>query len=166
MTQNESDFRVGRKSFSLYDLPGYDRLRIKYWDDFKGRAKGVVFVVDSLLLLSNIRDVADFLYTVLSDPSINKYRVPVLVACNKQDEAKAKSSKVIQNQLEKELNNIRETRISALASTDSDDPASFIIGNPNRDFQYSDLKVPIEFVDCSAKVGEQVEPIWKWLNKI
>jgi len=172
MKQNEELLTTTKKPVRLCDLPGYDRLRVKFWDDYKNQAKGIIFVVDSLLFLSNIRDVADFLYNVLADPAISKRRVPILVACNKQDEAKAKSAKVIQNQLEKEINTIRETRRSALGSTDagSDNADAVVIGNPDRDFKYSDLKTPIEFVDCSS-VGRDdddsnLQGVWKWLNKV
>lgn len=172
MKANEAEFNVGKRTYHLVDLPGYDRLRIKYWDDHKKNAKGIVFVVDSLLFLSNIRDVADFLYTVLADPIVQKRRVPILVACNKQDEAKAKSAKVIQNQLEKELNNIRDTRGAALGSTDanSDDVSAKVIGNPDRDFRYSDLNTPIEFTDvyCVEKGDNDgdLENVWSWLKKL
>lgn len=41
---------------------------------------------------------------VLTDPEINNARIPILIACNKQDlSPKTKSAKVIQSMLEKEL---------------------------------------------------------------
>ena len=40
---------------------------------------------------------------ILTDAEIMKGRVPVLIACNKQDLAFTKSSNVIQSLLEKEL---------------------------------------------------------------
>ena len=44
-----------------------------------------------------------FLYTVLSDNTVSGRALPVLVACNKQDQTLAKGSKVIQSNLEKEM---------------------------------------------------------------
>lgn len=44
---------------------------------------------------------SSYLYTVLADPSVSS--VPVLIACNKQDETFAKGSAVVKTLLEKEL---------------------------------------------------------------
>ncbi|KAI1297313.1 Signal recognition particle receptor subunit beta [Halotydeus destructor] len=164
MKENDSEAEIGKKRVHIIDLPGFERLQEKYWSTFKGNAKGIIFVIDSLLFLSNIRDVADMLYTVLSDPVVTKRRIPVLIACNKQDEAKAKSSKVIQAQLEKEINNIRETRSAALSSTDGSEDGSLVLGNADRDFEYGDLKMPIHFVDCSCTDnGEQLDSVRRWI---
>lgn len=165
MQPNESDLLVGKRSLQLCDLPGHERLRSKLWSDYSGRARGVVFVVDSSQFLANIRDVADFLYTVLADSGVNKRKVPVLVACNKQDEPKAKSAKVIQSQLEKELNNIRATRSAALGSTDGSSE-NVLLGNPARDFRYSDLRVPIEFVDANSSDEKGLDEVLKWISKL
>lgn len=42
-----------------------------------------------------------YLYTILADSSVSS--VPVLIACNKQDETFAKGSSVVKPLLEKEL---------------------------------------------------------------
>jgi len=151
MKQNESSVLVAKKSLSLLDLPGYDRLRQKFFDDFKSRAKGIVFVIDSLQFMTNLRDVAEFLYAILADDVVRGRRIPVLVACNKQDEPKAKSAKVIQNQLEKEINAIRDTKSGALGSTGGGDAdGTIVLGRADKDFLFGDLKSPIDFADCSA----------------
>lgn len=154
MEPNELNIKLGNKTVSLVDLPGFDRLRNKYFDDYKSTARAIVFVLDSLSFVSNNRNVADFLYTVLSDPVIHNRRIPVLIACNKQDEAKAKSAKVLQKQLEKEVHAIRETRIAALESIDRENDVR-VIGNVSRDFQWSDLNSRIDFVDCSCQSGDE-----------
>ena len=169
MKQNNAEYPAKKRTLEIVDLPGHDRLRSKYWEDYKSNATGIVFVVDSQSFLSNVRDVADFLYTVLADPVVNKRRVPVLIACNKQDEAKAKSAKVIQNQLEKEINTIRATRLAALESTDGSSSDTVIIGNHERDFQYSDLRLSIEFVNCSASdddIGQGLKDVVSWVDKL
>lgn len=169
MSPNEGHVKVGKRFVHVIDCPGYDRLRMKEFDDHKSKCKGIIFLLDSLSFLSNNRDVADFLYTVLSDPVVSKRRLPILIACNKQDEAKSKSCKVIGKQLEREINTIRETRIAALDSIDSsNDQGKFILGNPSRDFTWTDLKNPIEFVDCSAKSDDDnsIESVGTWLRKV
>ncbi|RWS03506.1 signal recognition particle receptor subunit beta-like protein [Dinothrombium tinctorium] len=171
MKVNEAEIECNKKCVNLIDLPGYERLRHKFWDDFKNTARGVIFVIDSSLFMSNIRDVAEFLYDVIADPVIHKKRVPILIACNKQDEPKAKTAKVIQNQLEKEINAIRETKTSALSFTDEvNNSDRKIVGDLNKDFQFSDLKLKIEFGDCTAIDKGQREAdiscVWKWMSKV
>lgn len=111
------------KSLRVIDIPGHERLRGRFFDQYKKTAKGIVFVVDSVTVQKDIRDVAEYepyfswcsdyianhffhvvnsyLYTVLADPSVSS--VPVLIACNKQDETFAKGSSVVKPLLEKEL---------------------------------------------------------------
>jgi len=109
MKETESSLNVkNRKTAYLIDLPGFDRLRAKYWDDYKNRAKAVIFVIDSADFINNIRDVADLLYNYLVDDLVISKRIPFLMACNKQDETRAKSAKVIQKQLEREMYDLFE----------------------------------------------------------
>lgn len=44
-----------------------------------------------------------YLYTLLTEPDIQKAKVPVMIACNKQDVGFTKSATVIKSLLEKEL---------------------------------------------------------------
>lgn len=44
----------------VVDIPGHERVRQKYFDLYKGTARGIVFVVDSLTLSKDIRDVAEY----------------------------------------------------------------------------------------------------------
>lgn len=104
MKENESQITVNdNKTLTLIDLPGFDRLRNQYWEKFKSRSKGVIYVIDSLKFMSNAHNVADLLYQYLCDNVVMSNRLPILIACTKQDETRAKSSKVISSILEKEL---------------------------------------------------------------
>ena len=104
MKQMESPLKLSNgKTINLIDSPGFERLRSKYWDDYKVRAKAVVFVIDSTDFTNNGKDVADLLYNYLVDPFVMSNRIPFLISCAKQDETKAKSSKVLQKQLEREM---------------------------------------------------------------
>lgn len=93
----------GNKQLSLIDLPGFDRLRSQFWEKFKPRARAIIYVVDSAAFMSNVPNVADLLYQYLSDEFVTSNRVPFLIACTKQDETRAKTSRVISSLLEKEL---------------------------------------------------------------
>lgn len=60
-------------------------------------------MVDSSKFQKEVKEVAELLYILLTDPAVHRSKLRLLVACNKQDVALAKSAKVIQSQLEKEL---------------------------------------------------------------
>ena len=167
MKQNEGIVKIGNKSFYVVDLPGYDRLRKRFFDDFKQTARSIVIVIDSLACLSNLRDVADLVYTTISDSVVSSRKLPILVVCNKQDETKAKSAQVLRKQLEKEINALRETRAASLASTEEkDDSRSTLLGKPNKTFEWTDIKNSIDFVDCSciAEDDNSLEPVGSWIR--
>ena len=103
MKSTENFVRLTKKSVSLIDLPGYERIRDKFWDENRSKAKGIIFVIDSVNFMSNIHDVADLLYNILADDYVHGKRIPILISCNKQDEATAKSARVIENQLKREM---------------------------------------------------------------
>jgi len=87
----------------IIDVPGHERVRQQFFDSHKSSARGMVFVIDSNTFMKDIRDVAEYLYHILSDSVVNKNRPAVLILCNKQDHTLAKGNKVIQAQLEKEM---------------------------------------------------------------
>lgn len=43
----------------VVDIPGHERLRHRYLDEYKKTARGLIYVVDSLTLNKEIRDVAE-----------------------------------------------------------------------------------------------------------
>lgn len=106
----------------VIDIPGHERLRGRFFDQYKATTKGLIFVIDSVTVQKDVRDVAEYvlncvfvskrslivismlssyLYTILAEQSVS--RVPILIACNKQDETLAKGSSVVKGLLEKEL---------------------------------------------------------------
>lgn len=60
-------------------------------------------MVDSSKFQKEVKEVAELLFVLLTDPAIHGSKLSLLVACNKQDITMSKSAKVIQSQLEKEL---------------------------------------------------------------
>ncbi|PIK40351.1 Signal recognition particle receptor subunit beta, partial [Apostichopus japonicus] len=91
------------KDVPLVDIPGNERQRLQLWEKFKEETRGLIFVVDSSRFQKEVKEVAEFLYILLTDPVVHRSKLRLLVVCNKQDVALAKSAKVIQTQLEKEL---------------------------------------------------------------
>lgn len=90
-------------SLKIIDVPGHERLRYRYFDQFKSVARGIVFVIDSATVQKDIKDVAEFLYICLTDNYVASNMPPVLILCNKQAEITAKGSTVIKLILEKEM---------------------------------------------------------------
>ncbi|ESO91220.1 hypothetical protein LOTGIDRAFT_228741 [Lottia gigantea] len=170
MKANSSSYTVPNKNKSLrmLDLPGYDRIRAPILDETKSLARGIIFVVDSSTISKEIKEVAEYLYTILSDDVISHNSPPILIACNKQDLTVAKGSKVIRSQLEKEMNTLRVTRSAALQGLESTGNNNSFLGKRNKDFEFSDLKTfNIEFVECSCGKDEEskssLEEVQSWL---
>lgn len=47
------------KTVRVVDIPGHERLRHRFFDQYKNFAKGIIFVVDSVTIQKDIRDVAE-----------------------------------------------------------------------------------------------------------
>jgi len=159
-------------TLKLVDLPGHERLRPTYLEQYKTLARGIIFVIDSLTFQKEIRDVAQFIYSLLTDKVISNNATPILIACNKQDQALAKGVKVIQAQLEKEMNALRVTQGAALESITGSGNNNTFLGKKGKDFQFSDCKpLKIDFVECSAKGKKsdgdaELSSVEEWLFKI
>lgn len=59
ITENVGEYRSGRMSGRLVDIPGHYRVRDKCFDQYKRTAKGLIFVVDSVTVQKDVRDVAE-----------------------------------------------------------------------------------------------------------
>uniref|UniRef100_A0A182J8N6 Signal recognition particle receptor subunit beta n=1 Tax=Anopheles atroparvus TaxID=41427 RepID=A0A182J8N6_ANOAO len=138
------------RELKVVDVPGHERLRGKFFDEYKNVAKAVVYLIDSVTVQKDIRDVADFLYTILADKATSK--IPVIVLCNKQDETLAKSESAIKSMLEKEMNIVRQTRRNQLKSVDNSSSSEAFLGkSANVDFEFDQVGQRVRFLPCSAK---------------
>ncbi|KAL4221173.1 hypothetical protein ACF0H5_019437 [Mactra antiquata] len=159
------------KSLSLYDLPGHERVRLQMLEKYKDMTRAIMFVVDSSSVQKDIKDIAEYLYTILSDNVISNISPPILIACNKQDLTFSKGAKIIQGQLEKEMNTLRVTKSGALQDISAGNNNTYL-GKRDKDFSFSDLKpLHIEFTECSAlSKHSDMEPdlksVEEWLTKI
>eukprot|EP00270_Netrium_digitus_P002859 TRINITY_DN13227_c0_g1_i4.p1 TRINITY_DN13227_c0_g1~~TRINITY_DN13227_c0_g1_i4.p1 ORF type:complete len:194 (+),score=44.73 TRINITY_DN13227_c0_g1_i4:54-635(+) len=90
------------KAVHLVDVPGHPRLRAKV-EEALGQARALVFVIDALDFMPNLRQNAQFIYDVLRKRTVAQRRIPILVACNKTDKVTAHSVDFIRKQLEKEM---------------------------------------------------------------
>ncbi|XP_050821199.1 serotransferrin [Gopherus flavomarginatus] len=176
ITDSSAVYRVSNdkgSSVTLVDLPGHESLRLQFLERFKATARAIVFVVDSVAFQREVKDVAEFLYQVLTDCTVLKNTLPLLIACNKQDITMAKSAKLIQQQLEKELNTLRVTRSAAPSTLDgSTSSGTAQLGKKGKEFDFSQLPMKVELVECSARGSKaeegsaDIEDLEKWLARI
>jgi small GTP-binding protein len=156
-----------KATLSIVDIPGHERLRLQFFVQFKTTARALIFVIDSATLQKEIKDVAEFLYTILCDNAIAQISPPVLIACNKQDNTFAKSKKVIQSQLEKEMNTLRITQSAQLYSTSDTGNNNTFLGKRNKDFEFSQLApIKVDFVECTTAGDGDITGIHEWLERI
>lgn len=167
--ENIGDIVIKKHSLRIVDIPGHERLRYKFFDKYKSSARALVYVIDAVTLQKDIRDVAEFLYSLLSIISVEKH-IPVLVLCNKQDQTMAKGCGVIKTLLEKEINLLRLTKSSQLELTDASLSNTFL-GKTGVDFEFTHLNMNVQFAECSAynkdsDSTENIEELNMWLKKI
>ncbi|XP_012528585.1 signal recognition particle receptor subunit beta [Monomorium pharaonis] len=167
MKENIGTITVNNRSLKLVDIPGDERLRNKYFDKYKSSVKGLVYVIDSVTIQKEIKDVAEYLYNLLSDSDIKN--VPVLILCNKQDQTMAKGCAVIKTLLEKEINVLRITKTSQLQATDASSTNVFL-GKQEKHFEFSHLDLQLDFAESYALAKDpqtvNIEELDKWLHKI
>ncbi|CAJ0929404.1 unnamed protein product [Ranitomeya imitator] len=145
-------------SFTLVDVPGHESLRLQFLDQYKTSVRAMIFVVDSSSFQREVKEVAEFFYQILTDATLLRNNPPILVACNKQDISMAKSAKLIQQQLERELNTLRVTQSAAPSTLEgTNSPATTQLGKKGKDFEFSQLPLKIEFLECSARDGKEEE---------
>eukprot|EP01137_Pigoraptor_chileana_P028948 Opistho-2@13465 len=134
----------------VVDLPGHERLRLKNIERYSRTVKAIVFLIDSVHFPAQRRQVAELLHDVLSERTINRARVPVIVACNKSDIQTAKSVDSIKADLEKEIDTLRMTQAAAVAGQDGSSSVEFI-GDKGKPFSFGQLRIALEFAQCSVK---------------
>jgi len=157
----------GKKAVDLLDLPGHERLRYNSLAKHKKNARGIIYVLDASTITKGIRDATEFLFRILSDPTLHSNRVPVLIACNKQDLTLAKGSSVIQRELAKEVGLLRETHSRSLQGTDGNSAVDHVfLGKAGKDFAFSDLPAKIEFCEISALQDENIDNVNAWIDSI
>nr|XP_039257004.1 signal recognition particle receptor subunit beta-like [Styela clava] len=169
LKENQATYASEKGVLNIIDIPGQEAIRQKFFDQFKDTAKGIIFLIDSESFSKDLKDVAEYLFTILTDQNVLKFVPPLLIACNKQDLLTSKSKKVIQDHLEKELNTVRKTRSAALSSIDGEE-ATVHLGVKGKPFEFSHLgKLKVDFIECNAKGDSEnesrLDELLLWLNR-
>ena len=129
----------GKAPLDFVDVPGHPRLRGQIVKKYANSVAGMVFVIDSSD--PKIRESAEFLYDILTNPVFDERAPPILIASNKNDLTNGKRGlDDLRSLLEAELSRLKETR-SSLAETgsgsknDADEPISLGMANEKFSFE-------------------------------
>jgi len=172
LVPNELEYepRNRRPHLLIKDLPGHDRVQIKYWDSSKQLARGILCVIDAAGGNKGIRESADVLYRVLTDSTIFSGCRALYIFANKQDQPMSKGAKVIRSQLEKELTTLRMTKSAGLASTGGKDNRDrCMLGREDKDFDFDHVtNIKIEFGEgcCTTEDEKSLESLKTWLDNL
>ncbi|KAJ2712137.1 hypothetical protein H4R19_002909 [Coemansia spiralis] len=170
MAVNASEAQVAGASVYLVDVPGHQKYRADR-DAQLAAASAVLFVVDSVEAARDVRPAAEALYAVLASGGLQDRECPVLVLCNKQDDARAASNKRVQAALEAEIDVLRASRQQALdslggAAHSDADRASDFLGFEGKAFSFEDLATPVQFNESSMTLGRGaggLEMVEQWI---
>ena len=101
------------QTFKLIDIPGHERIRIKELEKCISDTKALIFVIDAEKVRDDVRDSAEYFVNILSNPILypkisSSCKLNILIICNKQDVAMAKSANAIKKMLENEIQILKE----------------------------------------------------------
>ena len=148
---------------ALTDIPGHYNFRSEITQKLKN-AKAIVIILDSSDK-SKYGEAAEILYDVLSDIDIISERIPILVACNKQDLTGRPHAIKLEKDLTTEIEQIRKVRMATrkqvldLANRDAneeeDDERQEIgyLETLKGKFAFNQLSNKVQFGDCCVKDG-------------
>jgi len=156
----------GGKPLSLVDIPGHERIRGAAVDRWAAGARAIIFVVDSGTVTKQVRDVAEFLHSLLSHPTLHSNRPRVLVLCNKQDLSLAKSAQVVRTAMEKEIDKVRVSRSHQLEGQEGELRQGVALGKAGKAFTFSDIRQDLQFIEASTLDLDSLQPVASWLKEI
>lgn len=148
------------KPVHIVDVPGHPRLKPKL-EELLPQACGLVFVVDAMDFMPQLRGAAEYLYEILTKAEVVKKKVPVLLTCNKLDKVTAHSSDFIRKQLEKEINKLRMSR-SAVSAADV--TSEVFLGVEGEPFKFTQCTNQITIAEVSALTGK-VEDVEQFIRE-
>ncbi|KAL3835582.1 hypothetical protein ACJIZ3_010318 [Penstemon smallii] len=147
---SETSKKGKTKPVHIVDVPGHSRLRPKL-DEFLPQAAGIVFVVDAVEFLPNVRAASEYLYDILTKASVVKRKIPVLLLCTKVDKVTAHTKDFIRKQLEKEIDKLRASR-TALSSADITN--EYTLGVPGETFVFSQCNNKVTIAEASGLTND------------
>lgn len=153
----------GACTIAMVDLPGNPSLRFLL-QKYAPQCKGVVFVVDSVDFLPNVTLAAEHLLDILLVSDIAGPKVPILVACNKAERVTAHGVDFLRKRLEKEIEQLKSTRISLLEDKTAKQLISGL-GKTDRYFSFTDCRNKVEFAKVSVYKGD-IASVQKFIQAV
>jgi len=148
------------KPVHLVDLPGHQRVRGKILNYIQSTA-GIIFLIDAVSFPSTVRDIAEYLYQLFTDPRINKRRTPFFIVLNKSELINATTEFTAKDELEKELNRLRSTKRAVGGDKEE---KTISIGVEGQDFKFEQLSHNVTFGKCSAKTAN-IKEVEQFIRK-
>jgi signal recognition particle receptor subunit beta len=133
----------------VIDYPGHNRLRDgvqKYLND----VAGIIFLVDANVDRPEFTKSADLLYYLFTDKTINKYQIPIHIACNKSEMLTHRKAENIKEILESELSLIRDSQSSQPGRQEVDEQPIYL-GIEGQQFKMDQLEFDVQFSNISIK---------------
>ncbi|VDN98555.1 unnamed protein product [Rodentolepis nana] len=154
-------------TFKLIDVPGLEKLRFGFINKEKSCTAGIIYVIDSTTFQKNIKDVAEYLYDLMTDETLARSRTPFLIACNKSDLPEAKKMAAIEEHLEMELTTLSRTKAEGLASLEGHKETRVpLVKNTNEKFTFASCKHhAVTFVETSV-TSEDIGQVRLWLERL
>jgi len=178
---------IGFKSgvYELADIPGHDRVRAACLEKYTGSARALIYVIDAENVRDDVRDAVDFFVKIAANPTLfsrtsNKYKLPVLFVCNKQDSAMSKRPHAIKAMFEKEIDVLKSSKAHTLKSTgtldneaEEHDPeqmnAQEIFFNGDSKFSFDNMsRFSVSFVPISCVQDDDqyhFDQVSKWVDQ-
>jgi len=158
MQENVAQYALPKgPKVTLVDLPGHPRLK-ELKDQRIFEAAALLFVVDSVEFMPNVRSIATTLYELLAHPVVRQHKMNVLVACNKIDSTAAHSTDFISKRLEKELEAVKKAVVASMNDTKGGAGyADILVGRKGEPFSFSHCK-NVTFASISV-AQDKVQPL-------
>ena len=183
-SQKENEY-PWNENFKLVDIPGHSRVRQQCLSKFLSTTRALLFLIDTETVRDDIRDSAEYLVSLMSNPILysrtsTKYKLPILIACNKQDHAMAKSASAIRKMLETEIDILKTSHKQTLKTTAvlDNEADELDIAKKNaadiffttEKFNFDDLSnFTVEFVPISCVEENDAysfSQVQNWVNKV
>ncbi|KAG8469434.1 hypothetical protein KFE25_005889 [Diacronema lutheri] len=146
----------------VVDCPGAPQLQSQMLAKL-AKAGVVVCVLDASDPLVHAKQAASVLYEIFTSDAMRRLRVPVLVACNKSDSAKAMRAVQLRGLVEKEIDRIQHSRSSMQDLSDKTHGSR--ISAEGVPFTFKEAPSDeVELADCCAK-KPGLEPIASFISK-
>lgn len=150
----ENEATIREFNLTIIDLPGADRLRDTFWEQYRTKAHHVIFIVDSTTVSTKLRDISEYIYKLLSDGTLHRNKIKFTIACNKQDLEEAKGKDQIKLMIEKELNAIKGTKMGQLGKTSNEEDEDYLTKITEGEISLDRLKV--DLIETSVYNPEQL----------